>query len=128
MKFPLVLIACLLAGCATNSSTRVLTPLDSGHEVTVTAGQVLVLELPSNVTTGYGWSCRNDGEVVEQFGQREYMADAHPLGMVGVGGTEIWRFRAIKTGRQSLRLDYIRPWEKDVSPVRTVTFNVVVEP
>jgi inhibitor of cysteine peptidase len=128
MKFPLALIACLLAGCATNSSTRVLTPLDNGHEVTVTVGQVLVVELPSNRTTGYEWNYRIVGGVFEQVGQREFMEDAHPFGMVGVGGTEIWRFRAVKGGRQTLRLDYVRPWEKDVAPVKTVSFNVVVEP
>lgn len=128
MKFPLTLIACLLAGCATNSSTRVLTPLDNGHEVTVTVGQVLVVELPSNVTTGYGWNYRNDGEVVEQVGQREYMADAHQFGMVGVGGTEIWRFRAVKAGQQTVQLDYVRPWETGVAPVKTVSYNVVVQP
>lgn len=127
MKFPLVLTACLLAGCATNSSTKVLTPLDSGHEVAVTVGQVLIVELPSNATTGYGWNYRNSGEVVEQVGEREYMEDGHPLGMVGVGGMEIWRFRAVKAGRQILWLHYSRPWEKDVAPVKTVSFNVVVE-
>ena len=128
MKLPLALIACLLAGCATNSSPRVLTPLDNGHEVTVTVGQVLVVELPSNVTTGYGWNYQNDGEVVEQLGQRAYAEDVHPFGMVGVGGTEIWRFRAVKVGQQTLRLDYVRPWETGVAPAKTVSFNVVVEP
>ena len=128
MRFALSLIACLLAGCATISNTRVLTPLDNGHEVSVKVGQVLVVELPSNVTTGYEWNYRTSGEVVVQLGQREYMEDSHPFGMVGVGGTEIWRFRAAKAGRETLRLDYSRPWEKDVAPVRTVSFNVVVVP
>ena len=121
-------LACLFAGCATNSNTRVLTPLDNGHEVTVTVGQVLLVELPSNVTTGFDWNNRTSGEVVEQLGQREYMEDSHPFGMVGVGGTEIWRFKAAKAGRETLRLDYSRPWEKDVAPVRTVNFSVVVVP
>jgi len=52
----------------------------------------------------------------------------HPFGMVGVGGTEIWRFRAVKVGRQTLRLDYARPWETGVAPVKIVSFNVVVQP
>lgn len=128
MKTALSLITCLLAGCATISNTRVLTPLDNGHEVSVTVGQVLVVELPSNVTTGYGWNYRISGELLEQLGQREYMVDSHPFGMVGVGGTEIWRFKAAKAGRQTLRLDYSRPWENGVAPVSTVSFNVMVVP
>ena len=86
MKFLPVLIACLLAGCATNSSTKGLTPLDNDHEVTVTVGMVLVIELPSNITTGYGWNYQNTGTVLEQLGQREYMEDAHPFGMIGGDG------------------------------------------
>jgi len=66
--------------------------------------------------------------VFEQVGQREFMEDVHPFGMVGVGGTEIWRFRAVKAGRQTLWLHYSRPWEKDVAPVKTVSFNVLVQP
>ena len=128
MKFLPVLIACLLAGCATHSSVKVLTPLDNGHEITVTVGQVLFVELPGNLTTGYGWNYQNNGAALEQLGQREYMEDAHPFGLVGVGGTEIWRFRAVKVGRQVLRLEYARPWETNVPPVKSVNFNMVIQP
>jgi inhibitor of cysteine peptidase len=49
-----------------------------------------------------------------------------PAGLVGAGGTEIWRFRATKAGRQILRMAYVRPWEKGVAPVKIVSFSVVV--
>jgi predicted secreted protein len=106
---------------------KTLTPHDNGREVSVTVGQVLVVELPSNRTTGYGWNDRSEGvAVVERVSEPAYMQDSSPVGLVGVGGTEIWRFRATKVGRQTLRLDYARSWEKDVAPVQTVSFNVVV--
>ena len=41
MKPILTLLACLLAGCATSSSPKILTPLDSGHEITLKVGQVV---------------------------------------------------------------------------------------
>lgn len=126
MKPILTLLACLLAGCATSSSPNILTPLDSGHEITLKVGQGVVVELPSNRTTGYGWNYRNEEQVVELMGEPAYVQDPAPKGMVGVGGTEIWRFRAAKVGRQTLRLEYARPWEKGVAPVKTVSFNLVV--
>ena len=87
-----------------------------------------MVELPSNPTTGYSWANRSaEKAVVEQVGTMEYMRDS-PEGLVGVGGMEIWRFRATKPGRQNLLLGYARPWEKDLAPVKTVSFMVVVAP
>ena len=61
MKPLFALLACLLAGCATTYPTKTLTPLDNGHEVTVKVGEFLVVELPSNHTTGYGWVDHSEG-------------------------------------------------------------------
>jgi inhibitor of cysteine peptidase len=126
MKSLLALVACLLAGCASNHPMKILTALDSGHEISVKVGEVLMVELPSNPTTGYSWANRSAAEsVVEQVGTTEYMRNS-PDGLVGVGGMEIWRFRATKPGRQNLLLGYVRPWEKNVAPVKTVSFILVV--
>ena len=127
MKFLLPLIAGgLLAGCATEPTGNILTPFDSGREIRAVVGQVLVVELPSNRTTGYCWQERRTGApVVERFGEPAYMQDVAPFGMVGVGGKETWRFRVTQAGRQTLRLEYARPWENGVPPVKTVSFNVV---
>ncbi len=130
MKFifaPIVVL--LLAGCATSRNTTTLTPLDNGHELKVAVGHVLVVELPSNHTTGYSWGYRPaEAPVLEPVGEAAYMQDSSPFGMVGVGGTDIWRFRAVKVGRQALRLEYGRPWEKGSVPVKTVSYEVEVIP
>jgi len=126
MKPLLLLLAGLLVGCATNYRTQTLTPLDNGREVTVKVGEFLTVELPSNHTTGYGWADHSEGiKIVQQIGSADYMQDS-TVGLVGAGGTEIWQFRATTAGRQNLRMDYIRPWEKDVAPVKTVSFILVV--
>ena len=127
MKFLLPLLAGgLLAGCATERSALTLSSFDNGREIRAVVGQVLVVELPSNRTTGYCWQERRaDAAVVEKIGAPAYMQDAAPFGMVGVGGKETWRFRVTQVGRQTLRLDYARPWENGVPPVKTVSFNVV---
>lgn len=117
----------LLAGCASNNTTTKLTPSDSGREIDTTVGQVLELKLPSNRTTGYGWVEQSAGAMIlERCGEPDYETDKAPEGMVGVGGMEVWRFKAVKVGRETLRLEYIRPWETNVPPAKVMLFNVVV--
>jgi inhibitor of cysteine peptidase len=45
--------------------------------------------------------------------------------LVGAGGWEIFRFKAISTGQTSLQLVYHRPWEEGVEPLNTFTLQVV---
>ena len=129
MKILLAVLACVCAtGCAAPQNPKVLTPLDNGREFTLAVGQVLVVNLPSNRTTGYSWTLLSTNEtVLEPVGEAEYQRNPAPTGMVGVGGNEIWRFRAAKTGRETLRLGYARPWEKGVAPVQTVAYDVTVK-
>jgi inhibitor of cysteine peptidase len=47
-------------------------------------------------------------------------------GHVGAGGKEIWKFRAMDQGKTIISMKYIRPWEKDIPPVKNVQFRVVI--
>ncbi len=47
--------------------------------------------------------------------------------MVGAGGREVWTFRAVGRGECKIGLKYVRPWEKDVPPVREAVFQVIVK-
>lgn len=121
-------IGLLFAGCATSNSTLTLTSFDSGKQVILAVGQVFLVQLPSNSTTGYRWNEANKGEAaVKGVGEPSYIIGAAPIGMVGTGGTETWTFRAIKTGQETLRLEYSRPFEKDLAPAQTVAFDLVVK-
>ena len=51
--------------------------------------------------------------------------DDAPPDMSGVGGTEIFRFRAIGAGTTTIRLEYVRSWEPDDS-ADTYTQEVTV--
>ena len=46
----------------------------------------------------------------------------------GSGGSETWRFRAVKPGRETVRLEYRRAWEPASPPERTFTFTAEVVP
>jgi inhibitor of cysteine peptidase len=92
----------------------------------VTAGQEFSITLTSNVTTGYHWELAAplDETVIKLLGS-EYKAPETKL--VGVGGQEIWTFRAIGQGHTVINLKYVRPWEKDVAPVKTASYMVIVQ-
>jgi inhibitor of cysteine peptidase len=122
----LALPAVLALGCASIPPLRVGTS-DGGRTIELKPGQELILQLDSNRTTGYSWSLSEAASsILEPVGEPVYASDTASAGRVGSGGTETWRFRAKEPGRQDLSLEYRRPWEQGVPPVRIVRFNVVV--
>ncbi len=81
--------------------------------------------LASNATTGYHWELAGPLEdAVVRLVASEYIAPKTNL--VGAGGHEIWIFRAVSPGQTVVRLKYLRPWEKDVPPVKTVSYIISV--
>lgn len=92
------------------------------------SGQPLILTLESNPTAGYSWELAEFDEVVLRLVYSKYVPYEHAPGMVGVGGEEIWCFQARSPGSTTLRLEYVRAWEKDVEPAKTFTVQVTVRP
>jgi inhibitor of cysteine peptidase len=67
------------------------------------------------------------GAVLAQLGEPIYrQAPQEGEDLVGVGGTETFRFEANGAGQTTLRLEYRRPWEEGVDPVETFAVEVVV--
>lgn len=101
---------------------------DDGGQVELVRGQTLVVTLESNPTTGYCWEVVEEpGSILKQMGEAEFKpSDTDEPPLVGAGGWEIFRFRAVSTGQMSLQLVYHRPWEGRVEPLQTFTLQVVV--
>lgn len=94
----------------------------------VLPGKTICIKLNANHTTGYSWSLAAvDKSILEVGEEGEYESDPHPEGMVGVGGYEVWSFKAIATGETEISLVYVRPWEKDEPPAMTFKLKVVVD-
>ncbi|MGH8026759.1 MAG: protease inhibitor I42 family protein [Pseudoxanthomonas sp.] len=138
----IALIACTLAlpGCATGTdgAASADTTSASAPEATVVdaradgethlqPGQLLAIELDSNASTGYAWEIVEDGRPVLEPAPVPASAKPAVTPMPGAGGTSRWRFRAAQPGTATLRLVYRRAWEKDVEPVRTASYTVIVE-
>ena len=101
---------------------------DNGGQIELEQGQILQVTLESNPTTGYRWEqVENQEPYLEQMGEAEFkqsLTDGPPI--VGAGGWEIFRFKAISAGKMTLQLVYHRPWEEGVDPINTFSLNVVI--
>lgn len=101
----------------------VVTAADDGREIELGAGQVLVVRLEANPSTGYGWQVGEPAEegTLRQADVIEFQPDSVLLGAPGI---QILRFTAQREGQTSLRLVYRRPWERDVEPARMFQLEV----
>lgn len=95
--------------------------------VEVAAGREFAVKLVSNPTTGYGWRLSGppDGNVVSLV-TNTYIPEKKAPRICGSGGHEIWTFRAAGVGKAEIIMLYARPWEKDVPPIQTNIFKVIV--
>ena len=101
---------------------------DANSQVTLEPGQVLVVTLESNPSTGYRWEvAENEESILEQMGEAEFKpSDEGEPPMAGAGGWEIFRFKAVSSGQMALRLIYRRSWEEGVDPIKTFFVDVTV--
>jgi len=99
-----------------------------GGQIELEQGQILVVTLESNPTTGYRWEqVETQESILEQMGEAEFKpSETGEPPLVGAGGWEIFRFKAISAGRLTLQLVYHRPWEEGVEPINTFSIEVVV--
>jgi inhibitor of cysteine peptidase len=129
---PLARVACIgmatlaLASCATLNREGAVAPLDGGS-VAVRQGAPMVVNLSADPASGFGWVLTSQpGDAVWLIGGPDYTPEPIPAGMMGVGGTTTFRFRAETPGTQTLEFAYLPSWEKGAVPVRTVRFDVTV--
>jgi len=116
----LVMVLSLAAGCAQESEVIVDESSDGGT-AQVTQGQVLVVRLPGNPTTGYTWTISEAPEFLVPLGDPTFEASSEAL---GAGGVVSLRFAPEGVGTGTLTLAYRRPWETDQPAERTFTLTV----
>lgn len=117
-------VAVLFAACQTTVKQEA-TPSD----YIVRKGEVFKIDLKANPTTGYHW-------VIVHRDQRE-LADslidifipekkASDVSIVGGGGTQTFKFRATNKGIDTLKFEYVRPWEVGAEPCQKASFIIEV--
>jgi inhibitor of cysteine peptidase len=121
-----VLLAALLAACGKKEMS--IGRAENGGTVELKIGETLMVSLDSNITTGYSWEiAESDESILKLKGEPEYVEPKSDPQLVGAGGTQVFRFEALKAGQATLTLVYRRPWEKDVAPADTYSLTVTVK-
>ncbi|MGL6069669.1 protease inhibitor I42 family protein [Craterilacuibacter sp.] len=130
--FSVAMCLLLLGGCASVPDGKpvqnvVAAPVavgeaDNGLALVLQRGQVLLLSLPANPSTGYDWQVSGAAPLLVQQGEAHFVADR---ALPGSSGVESWRFIAKQTGVSELVFAYRRPWEKNVA-LRELRYRVQV--
>jgi predicted secreted protein len=58
---------------------------------------------------------------------KEIINETPDNGLLGASEYEIWLCQALRAGQFEIALKYVRPWEKDLAPLRTHVFKVLVQ-
>ena len=104
-----------------------MTPLAFSQENIISAktGETFVIELDSNITTGYSWQLAKPlKKEFIRLVSSEYI-NLHP-NVTGAGGKEIWRFITLKKGSTKISFQYSRPWEKQ-RPAKQISYKIKVK-
>jgi inhibitor of cysteine peptidase len=97
----------------------------NGNSISLSLGQILVVSLEANPTTGYTWEVDDiDVSMLNQLGEAQFQPESEAI---GAGGTQTYYFRAIAEGQTDLSLAYLRPWEQRVTPLRTFILHVQID-
>ncbi len=129
---PVAIVALCIFACAQNGKMaggvpdRIREFSDPSRPIQVAVGERFSILLDSNPTTGYSW--QTSGLAVGRgvvFTASDY--EAPRTNLAGAPGRERLTFTAESAGIEKLTFHYLRPWEKNTEPARTVTFTVVVK-
>ncbi len=119
----MLVMAIPLSGCAT---TEVKAYSDSNQTIDIKTSKefVILIALESNITTGYSWQASFDSTALELVEQTYELGEYAKEGMLGAGGTELYRFKALKSGTFQITFEYQRPWEDESIDQKTFTIDV----
>jgi inhibitor of cysteine peptidase len=120
--FGMTTVLFLLSGCT--QKVKVDATMN-GTSIEIEKGQMVVLKLESNPTTGYDWEISEvDPTILRQVGDVDYEADSM---LIGSGGVNTYTFEAVASGSTRLKLNYRRSWETDAPPLQTFELVVIVK-
>lgn len=98
------------------------TPTPSGQQIAVAQGQTFTIALSANPSTGYHWTPTFDAGALSLESQT-FVSNATPTRLVGVGGTDLFTFQALRAGTTSITFDYVSPGGQTT---QSVNYTVLV--
>jgi inhibitor of cysteine peptidase len=113
-------------GISGGMQTVFVTVQQDGETVAATVGDVVEVQLPAQMGTGFSWQMRmpNSGAVTS-LGSPALRSQQGT--QPGGGEIEVFRMKVRTKGVTTLRFEYRRPWEKDKPAAKSfaVTIRVV---
>lgn len=102
---------------------------DSGGEKTLAVGDLLIVTLDSNATTGYSWNLSeiSDAAIIRYVSDEYVAPEQSDPPVVGTPGQEVWTFEALAAGTAAISMRYIQPWMPDADPAETFDITVIAE-
>ena len=94
-----ILGVCLIAGCGGVVKTRV----ETDKTISTSVNQGFIIAFDSHPTAGYNWEENHDGNMLSLV-EKKYNPDEKAPGLVGTGGTQYFRFKAMKRGKTEIIL------------------------
>jgi inhibitor of cysteine peptidase len=85
------------------------TESDNGATKEIVAESRFAIQLKENPTTGYTWNATTSPGL--EILSSDFKENAHPEGMVGVGGIRTWVLKTSDSGNYTFTASYARSWE-----------------
>ena len=131
VKLGLLLIAVIVGVTVASAGGGDVTNVDAsyaGQEVEVAVGESLVLALESNQTTGFQWALveNSDQTALQHAGHKYVPYENTDPPLPGVGGKELWTFKALKKGTSTISMEYSQLWEGGEKAAETFVLTVLV--
>ena len=123
MMVALGLVVSMLAGCNSGNTDKIKTYTDATQTIDASVNQEFIIAVDSNPTTGYDWEESYDSDMLSLTDDR-YEPDEKAAGLVGAGGTQYFRFKALKAGQTEITVTYKRSWETDIAEQKVFNINI----
>ena len=108
-----------------SQETAVVTDKDNGRQIVIAKGGTLVVRLEATPGTGHSWKLvKINPELLKALGESTFEGSGGRI--LGATEHQVFRFEAQASGASVLEMHYLRPWEKDVPPLRTYRITVEV--
>ena len=115
-----------LANSNTDERGIVVTERENGSRIQISRGAVLTIRLETIPGTGYGWKLmKSETLKLKLIGEELEIAGKS---MPGTPAHSVFQFLSEQPGKSTIELQYVRAWEKDVSPRKTYKIEVNTRP
>ncbi len=105
-----------------NQSTSSISP---NATLSVKTNEQFYITLNSNPSTGYEWQVASvSNPDMVRFVDSQYIRPESEL--IGAPGKQVLTFDALQEGSATVKLEYVRPFERGVPPVSTYVAEVMV--